>query len=785
MLASLPISFESPAALIVAAAMLLCATVVALLRRPALPIGTWALVAAGAALIAIAAGLPHARRQAPASIAVIIDVSPSTRPATYHDPSQLSRRIAQLLGPIPYRIYAFSGEGSVVHVDEVDRLPAEIPADETIFAPPLDAKALLLFSDARFAQPLPAVLPPTYVVIDPALERSDDGRVKRLELRGTSQSEIAATVEVDGNTPRTLEIVGPHDTSVRSVGPGRAIVMTVDPGAKQVRARLNTADAWPENDSLELVAPPPARFERCWVTALGTGQAPPDQSWRRIEASSLTADSLDYLSASIIALDDVPADAIAPAAQQRLQQYVRDLGGGLLILGGEHAFAAGGYIGTPLDALSPLSSAPPRPSTHWILLADASGSMASPAGAGSAATRWQAASEALLNVIPLLPPNDQLSTGSFARELRWWTSGRSVRETASTLSTLPPHDLEPRGPTNLQAALEQIASGQHTGMPTELLILSDADATIERPRELAERLSANHVRVHLLATAPIREDNLVRTMVEATGGKVIAQPDAARWTSDLKQLLRAAAPERVQRDRISLSFDRSLNLPARELELWNRTWPKENVDSLASARSGKDEIVMVARRADGLGRVVAAAFQPTGTELSQLLAQSEQPPRDPRFLVTWMLDPTARVTVDAVDRAATQPYINALRPMLVLGGDGAPQQSIALRQTAPGRYEASIPDLRSPRIATLIVNDRVVDRAALVARYPREFDAIGNDRAAMRQLAERSGGRVIEPNETTPISVRWPPRQVDLTSMTATVGAALVALGVIWWRRST
>jgi hypothetical protein len=787
MLALLPITFDHPIALGVALAMLMFAAVVALLRRPSLPATTWALSAAGATLIALAAGLPHGRRDAPADVAVMIDVSPSTRSATFRDPARLSGRISQLLGPIPYRMYAFSGDADAEEVDEIERLPPEVPADETILSPPADAKAILLFSDVRLSRPATAALPRTYVAVDPALDRPGDGRIERLELTGIRQEQVELTVVIDGSEARTLEIAGARDPSPRSVGPGRAVVTTQrDPSAKRITARLNDVDAWPENDSLEAVLSPPAQLERWWVTAAGAGNAPPGARWRTIEASALSGDPLNYLSPSIIVLDNVPADAISQQAQQRLQQYVHDLGGGLLILGGEHAFGAGGYSGSTLDALSPLSSAPPRPTTHWILLADASGSMAAPASPDSGQTRWQAASEAMTGLIRLLPPDDLLGIGSFARVLRWWSNGRSVRATMGNLSSLPPRDLEPRGPTNLQAALEQIAGEQRSGIPTELLILSDADADIDQPRALAERLAASHVRVHLLATAALRDESPLRAIVDATGGKSIAQPDAARWASDLKQLLRAAAPGRIEHDRINLSFDSSLTLPPRELEWWNRTWPKEPADVLATGRSGNDDLPLAALRRDGLGRVVAAGFQPIEPELSRMIERCEQRPRDPRFSVTWTFDPDCRVALDAIDRAATQPYLNGMRPTLQLRRDGViTPLSIALVQTAPGRFEVSVPRIGSPRMATLIVNDQVIDRTALPGRYPREYELIGNDRAAMRDLAERSGGQVIEPDDAAPLTVRWPPRPVDLTSITAIAGAALVALGLIWWRRNS
>ena len=56
---------------------------------------------------------------------------------------------------------------------------------------------------------------------------------------------------------------------------------------------------------------------------------------------------------------DAARAKLLTAQQQRLHQYVHDLGGSLILLGGERAFAAGNYSGSILEALSPLSSSPP------------------------------------------------------------------------------------------------------------------------------------------------------------------------------------------------------------------------------------------------------------------------------------------------------------------------------------------------------------------------------------------------------------------------------------------
>src|SRR5581483_2490073 len=148
-----------------------------------------------------------------------------------------------------------------------------------------------------------------------------------------------------------------------------------------------------------------------------------------------------------------------------------DLGGALVIAGGDHAFAAGHYPGSALESLSPLSSAPPEPVNHWVLLVDSSGSMSAPAVNGS---RFKVASDAILSVLRELPKSDLVSIGSFARELRWWCVAKKAADTLPL--RLPPADVQPTGPTNLESALQQIVASLPASPPINLLVVTDAEA---------------------------------------------------------------------------------------------------------------------------------------------------------------------------------------------------------------------------------------------------------------------------------------------------------------------
>ncbi|MCA9306823.1 MAG: VWA domain-containing protein, partial [Phycisphaerales bacterium] len=61
-----------------------------------------------------------------------------------------------------------------------------------------------------------------------------------------------------------------------------------------------------------------------------------------------------------VVLMDVPAYSFDFAQQKEMASYVRDAGGGLVMIGGENSFGAGGWIGSPVAEVLPLLLEPPE-----------------------------------------------------------------------------------------------------------------------------------------------------------------------------------------------------------------------------------------------------------------------------------------------------------------------------------------------------------------------------------------------------------------------------------------
>ncbi|MHC4393284.1 MAG: VWA domain-containing protein [Planctomycetota bacterium] len=149
-------------------------------------------------------------------------------------------------------------------------------------------------------------------------------------------------------------------------------------------------------------------------------------------------------------LEDVPAAALHKSASGAVARFVES-GGGLVVVGADHAFGPGGYDEDPLSKLLPVDPTPAteaqRPLALFLLI-DRSGSMAGPAapGVSKVSAAWRSAAA----VSAKLSPMDRLGLISFAEST---TVLAELRSPSSELfaGAAP----EPNGGTDVFPAIEQ------------------------------------------------------------------------------------------------------------------------------------------------------------------------------------------------------------------------------------------------------------------------------------------------------------------------------------------
>jgi uncharacterized membrane protein/secreted protein with Ig-like and vWFA domain len=123
--------------------------------------------------------------------------------------------------------------------------------------------------------------------------------------------------------------------------------------------------------------------------------------------------------ASVI-LVDVPARSLSQRQQTALETYVRDLGGGLVAVGGPTSFGVGGYFKTPLERALPvdmdIKDEKRRARLTMVFIIDKSGSMAEISGG---VQKVDLAKEAVIRSIELLSPSDKVGVIAFDDSAAW------------------------------------------------------------------------------------------------------------------------------------------------------------------------------------------------------------------------------------------------------------------------------------------------------------------------------------------------------------------------------
>ena len=171
-----------------------------------------------------------------------------------------------------------------------------------------------------------------------------------------------------------------------------AIPLTAgEPGFTPFRAYLTPiADAYPQNNGLSaftmvegpprvlLVAGPPdggGSESDLLRAALQAAGLTVDES----TPSALVSDLPALAEYAAVVLVDTPAQSLSPRALSALQSYVRDLGGGLVAVGGPRAYGVGGWYNTPLEETLPVEMTihdqERFPPMSIVIVIDKSGSM--------------------------------------------------------------------------------------------------------------------------------------------------------------------------------------------------------------------------------------------------------------------------------------------------------------------------------------------------------------------------------------------------------------------------
>ena len=126
-----------------------------------------------------------------------------------------------------------------------------------------------------------------------------------------------------------------------------------------------------------------------------------------VKPAQIPADLRGLRSYSAVVLADVPAFALTQRQMVSLESFVRDLGRGFMMIGGDQSFGVGGYFKTPIERTLPvnmdLEDKTRFPTVGVVMALDKSCSMG-----GGAGSKLAMAKEAAIMSTELLQEQDLL-----------------------------------------------------------------------------------------------------------------------------------------------------------------------------------------------------------------------------------------------------------------------------------------------------------------------------------------------------------------------------------------
>lgn len=255
--------------------------------------------------------------------------------------------------------------------------------------------------------------------------------------------------------------------------------------------------------------------------------------------SGVPADLSGFAAYDLIVLSDIAASELSPTQIAALASYVRDMGGGLLLMGGDHSLGPGGYSRTPLEDISPVSfdlkQERRRASLAEIIAIDYSGSMGARVGTK---TKLDLANEAAVRSAELLGAGDRLGVMHVDTAVTWTVPLGPISDTAALAKRIRAVDVGGGGiyvDLTLRNAYE--ALGREKVNLKHLLLFADGSDAEERTNAFALVTAAktHGITTSVIALGRGSDVSALEHMSKLGDGRFYLIEDASRLPSVFAQ----------------------------------------------------------------------------------------------------------------------------------------------------------------------------------------------------------------------------------------------------------
>ncbi|HEY6080528.1 MAG TPA: VWA domain-containing protein [Polyangiaceae bacterium] len=220
-------------------------------------------------------------------------------------------------------------------------------------------------------------------------------------------------------------------------------------------------------------------------------------------------------------LSDVPREAVSDAAQDLIERYVRDLGGGFLFAGGEAGYGLGGWGHSTLERLLPVRMDAERrkemPGVAMTLVIDRSGSMSG--------LPMEMAKAACRATVETLQGDDLIEVIAFDSTPTRYVKMQPARYRARIQNDIA--RIQPGGGTEIFSSLDMAYQDLSVvqARKKHVVLLTDGQAPVQGIKELATGMLAEAITVTTVGLGEGVNQELLRSVADAGGGRFHLVPD--------------------------------------------------------------------------------------------------------------------------------------------------------------------------------------------------------------------------------------------------------------------
>lgn len=469
----------------------------------------------------------------------------------------------------------------------------------------------------------------------------------------------------------------------------------------------------------------------------------------------------DLQNYEVVILSNVPATDLSAQQMDVIRAYVSQLGGGFIMLGGDQSFGLGGYYKTVVEDVLPVRSdfekEKEKPGLGMVLIIDKSGSMGG--------QKLEMAKDAARAAVDLLGAKDQIGVIAFDGSPYWVSEIRGGSQKGAVMDRIA--SIESGGGTTLYPAMEQAYEALQaiSAKLKHVIILTDGQSTPGDFDGITNQMAASRITVSTVGIGDA-DQNLLERISQAGRGRYY-------FATDVNSIPQIFAKETMTASKSAINEEPFLPMLIRSTPVLSGVSFEESpflLGYVVTRPKATSEVILTAETGDPLlcwwryGLGISVAFTSDAKSQwaaewvtwngynkfwAQVIRHCMRKSESKGFVVDIHRQGShSKVVIDAVDTDGQ--FLNMADTEITLVDPQLTTSSIAVRQTAPGRYEADV-EMTTPGTwhvqLTQKLNGRTVYQQSrgLTAGYSDELRLRPANDELLQSIASSSGG-VFEPD---------------------------------------